>query len=122
LQKGAASARADDTKSLKGTVLDWLVPANGAPLNPPLSRNVKVNHGFNHERTGFLLCPAELDWNDEQIKKQLRGKEIVVAGSNWPIFVYQNEKFDPECPWKGLFRNQLLILAYKHIFTSPSSV
>lgn len=61
LQKGAASARSDDTKSLKGVILDWI-----GPLDPPLSRNVKYNRGFQHDRTGFLLCPPELDWNNPE--------------------------------------------------------
>jgi hypothetical protein len=42
IQKGASSARADDTKSLKGAVLDWITP-KGQPLNPPLARNVKID-------------------------------------------------------------------------------
>ncbi|TEB24246.1 hypothetical protein FA13DRAFT_1756867 [Coprinellus micaceus] len=121
LQKGAASARSDDTKSLKGVILDWI-----GPLNPPLSRNVKHDRGFQHPQTGFLLCPPELDWSNSNIRKQLRNKEITISGSHWPIFVYKNETYDPENPWKGLFRNELLIKAsspgYKHIFTSPSSV
>ncbi|TEB26762.1 hypothetical protein FA13DRAFT_1635613, partial [Coprinellus micaceus] len=129
LQKGATGARSDDTKTLKGAILDWLVEPGGAPLNPQLSRNVKVNRGFNHDRTGFLLCPPDLDWNDQSIRQQLRDKVITISGSHWPIFVYQNEKYDPEQPWKGLFRGRLLVLAstspsygFKHIFTSPSSV
>jgi len=61
IQKGASSARSDDTKSLKGAVLDWIKP-RGQSLNPPLARNVKIDHGFQHERTGALLCPAGLDW------------------------------------------------------------
>jgi hypothetical protein len=61
IQKGASSARSDDTKSLKGTILDWITP-RGQPLNPPLARNVKIDRGFNHERTGALLCPVGLDW------------------------------------------------------------
>jgi hypothetical protein len=61
IQRGASSARADDTKSLKGAVLDWITP-KGQPLNPPLARNVKIDRGFHHERTGALLCPAGLDW------------------------------------------------------------
>jgi hypothetical protein len=61
IQKGASSARSDDTKSLKGAVLDWITP-RGQPLNPPLARNVKIDRGFQHERTGALLCPAGLDW------------------------------------------------------------
>ncbi|TEB31765.1 hypothetical protein FA13DRAFT_1613262, partial [Coprinellus micaceus] len=126
LQKGASSARSDDTKSLKGVILDWI-----GPLNPPLSRNVKQNRGFHHDRTGFLLCPPELDWNDPDIRNQLKNKEIAIKGSHWPIFVYKNETYDSDAPWKGLFRNELLVkasllmfyaLGFKHIFTSPSSV
>ena len=63
IQKGASSARADDTKSLKGPVLEWITP-RGQSLDPPLSRNVKINRGFHHPCTGALLCPAGLDWSD----------------------------------------------------------
>jgi hypothetical protein len=62
VQKGVSSARSDDTKSLKGTVLDWITPRD-VPLNPPLSRNVKTNRGFHHNATGALLCPAGADWD-----------------------------------------------------------
>ncbi|TEB18341.1 hypothetical protein FA13DRAFT_1758706 [Coprinellus micaceus] len=122
IQKGASGARSDDTKTLKGAIIDWLVEPGGPPLSPQLSRNVKINRGFNHDRTGFLLCPPDLKWNDENIRQQLRDKQIVVTGSHWPIFVYQNEKFDPDQPWKGLFRGRLLVQGFKHIFTCPSSV
>ncbi|TEB26890.1 hypothetical protein FA13DRAFT_1635440, partial [Coprinellus micaceus] len=121
LQKGASSARSDDTKSLKGAVVDW-IDAAGGPFHPPLSRTMKQKRGFENDRTGFLLCPAELDWNDPEIKRQLRSKELAVTGSHWPIFVYRDEKYDPENPWKGLFRNEMLVKGFKHIFTSPSSV
>jgi hypothetical protein len=65
LSKGAAGARGDDTKSIKSAVLDWITP-RGQGLVPPLSRNVKVDRGFNHERTGALLCPAGLDWSNPE--------------------------------------------------------
>ena len=66
-QKGASSARLDDTKSLKGVVLNWITP-RGQNLNPPLARNVKINRGFHHECTGALLCLADLDWaNSESV-------------------------------------------------------
>jgi hypothetical protein len=61
LQKGASSARSDDTRSLKSAVLDWIVP-RGEVISPPIARNVKADRGFNHEKTGALLCPAGLDW------------------------------------------------------------
>ena len=65
LQKGISGARSDDTKSLKGPILDWIVPS-GQVLTPPLARNVKMDRGFHHERTGALLCPAGLDWSNAE--------------------------------------------------------
>ena len=65
ITKGASSSRSDDTRSLKSAVVDWITP-NGGFLSPPLIRNVKDNRGFHHPRTGELLCPVNLDWNDEK--------------------------------------------------------
>jgi hypothetical protein len=66
IQKGSSTARSDDTKSLKGAILDWITP-RGQYLNPPLARNVKTDRGFHHERTGALLCPAGLDWSNTEL-------------------------------------------------------
>ncbi|KAG2737573.1 hypothetical protein P692DRAFT_20761391 [Suillus brevipes Sb2] len=117
--KGAAGARGDDTKTLKSAVLDWISP-RGEAIQPPLHRNSKIDRGFNHELTGSLLCPAGLDWGDPRIKENLRSGEMLVCGDQWPVFVYANHVYDSEDPWCGLLRSRLL--AYKHVFTSPSSV
>ncbi len=66
IQKGSSTARSDDTKSLKGAILDWITP-RGQSLNPPLARNVKTDCGFHHVRTGALLCPAGLDWSNAEL-------------------------------------------------------
>jgi len=121
VQKGVSSARSDDTKSMKGAVLEWITPRD-IPLNPPLSRNVKTNRGFHHSATGTLLCPAGADWNDPETRTKLASGEMSVSGDQWPMFVYANLAYDPDDPWNGLFRNQILVWAFKHIFTSPSSV
>jgi hypothetical protein len=63
IQKGVSSAQSDDTKGLKGPILDWITP-RGQSLSPPLARNVKMDRGFLHERTSALLCPAGLDWSN----------------------------------------------------------
>ena len=65
LKKGSSSARSDDTKSLKSAILDWITP-RGQALTPALSRNVKIDRGFHHERTGALLCPADMDWSNAE--------------------------------------------------------
>ncbi|KAG1860338.1 hypothetical protein F4604DRAFT_1930222 [Suillus subluteus] len=116
--KGAMGARGDDTKTLKSAVLDWISP-KGEAIQPPLHRNSKIDCGFNHELTGSLLCPAGLDWNDtrEPVKWRNPGVRRPMA-----YFLYANHVYDPEDPWCGLLRSCLLIYAYKHVFTSPSSV
>ncbi|KAG1891589.1 uncharacterized protein F5891DRAFT_1211295 [Suillus fuscotomentosus] len=119
--KGAAGARGDDTKTLKSAVLDWISP-KGAAIQPPLHRNSKINRGFNHELTGSLLCPAGLDWKDAETRENLRSGEMLVCGDQWPIFLYAHHTFDADDPWCGLLRSRLLVCAYKHVFTSPSSV
>ncbi|KAI0312970.1 hypothetical protein OF83DRAFT_1066352, partial [Amylostereum chailletii] len=53
--RGIHSARADDTKSLKSIILDWLMPDN-TPIHPPIQRNNKSLRGFNHIITGAYLC------------------------------------------------------------------
>jgi hypothetical protein len=82
--KGASGARGDDTKTLKSAVLEWLVP-RGQALIPPLSRNIKSDRGFNHEVTGALLCPADLDWSDAEYVSLLINQCLIV----WNI--YQNQ-------------------------------
>ncbi|KAG2052982.1 hypothetical protein BDR06DRAFT_982939 [Suillus hirtellus] len=74
--------------TLKYAVLEWLVP-RGQAVILPLSHNIKSDHGFNHEVTGALLCPAG--------------------------YVY-----DPEDPWRGLLRSNLLI--FVQFSLSSSSV
>ena len=65
LQKGISGARSDDTKGLKGAILDWIV-LHGQSLHPVIAHNVKVDRGFNHERMGALLCPADMDWTNPE--------------------------------------------------------
>ncbi|KAF6751500.1 hypothetical protein DFP72DRAFT_816427, partial [Ephemerocybe angulata] len=120
-RKGAAASRGDDTKSLKSVIIDWITPPGGS-LVPPLSRNIKTDRGYYHYTTGRLLCPVVLDWEDEEVRKSLRSGEIVVSGNDWHSFLYVGYKLNPEKPWEGFLRSDLLLSAFKHVFTSPSSV
>ncbi|KAG1746981.1 hypothetical protein EDD22DRAFT_958306 [Suillus occidentalis] len=55
-------------------------------------------------------------------KEGLKSGETAVRGDQWPIFLYADHIYDPEDPWKGLLRSDILIFGFKHVFTSPSSV
>ncbi|TEB03971.1 hypothetical protein FA13DRAFT_1723520 [Coprinellus micaceus] len=121
ITKGISSARSDDTKSIKTAIVDWITPSKQV-LSPPIQRNVKDNRGFHHPRTGELLCPVNFDWKDEKVRRDLASGHLVPSGDVWPRFLYRYFEYDPKDPWNGLLRSSLLVMAYKHIFTSPSSV
>ncbi|KAF8257393.1 hypothetical protein EI94DRAFT_1818008 [Lactarius quietus] len=77
--------------------------------------------GFNHPTTGKQLCPAHLDWDDPNVRERLCcGVEEVMA-TDLPAFLWLKGTFDIEDAYKGFLRGPLLVMAYKHIFISPSS-
>jgi hypothetical protein len=75
------------------------------------------------------------------VREKLKNGEIAVTGNQWPLLLYADCKYDSEEPWDGLFQNKLPVWvhfqclmyaihfveahnlqAFKHIFTSLSSV
>ncbi|KAL4075028.1 hypothetical protein V8B97DRAFT_2022616 [Scleroderma yunnanense] len=121
IQKGANGTRADDTKEMKGLIIDWITP-KGQSLIPHIHCNVKSGCGFNHVCTGALLCPVGLDWNNLKTCTKLTNGKIQVARDQWPVFLNVNYMYDPEYPWNSLPCSGLLILVFKHIFMLPSTV
>ena len=63
VQKGVASAQSDDTKGLKGGILDRTI-LNRQSLHPPIAHNIKIDHGFNCKPIGALLCATDMGWSD----------------------------------------------------------
>ncbi|KIM58427.1 hypothetical protein SCLCIDRAFT_83603, partial [Scleroderma citrinum Foug A] len=125
IQKDINGACADDMEGMKevghshdSAIIDWITP-RGQSLTPHILQKAKSGRGFNHEQTGALLCPAGLDWNN---------MDLCVVVCPWcqpwvtSVFLYANFTYDLEDPWNGLLWSGLLVLAFKHIFTSPSSV
>jgi hypothetical protein len=56
------SARQEDSASLKGNILQYMLPEPTVDiLQPPLSTSHgKSARGFNHPMTAYYLCPVEL--------------------------------------------------------------
>jgi hypothetical protein len=92
-----------------------------------------MDRGFHHDTTGALLCPTSLDWDDPafaslvhahfhdsslffSVRDQLRSGELTIPGDQWPIFIWADQKYDPEDPWKGLLKGRLLVSVSFHIF------
>lgn len=44
-----------------------------------------------------------------RVRVKLANGEILVAGDQWPLVVYENLVFDPDNPWIGLLRNKVLV-------------
>ncbi|TEB40259.1 hypothetical protein FA13DRAFT_1619127, partial [Coprinellus micaceus] len=121
LSKGISDARLNDLKTLKMSIVDWITPPGGV-LTPSLLRNSKVGRGFHHQATGKLLCPTDYDWANPNVQARLRSGELAVTGLQWPLFLWVGSKCKEDDLWDGFMRSRLLLQAYKHIFTSPSSV
>ncbi|KAM5532499.1 hypothetical protein V8D89_013852 [Ganoderma adspersum] len=121
IQAGISGARSDDVKGVKHAIIGWITdPEKG--LVPSIDHRYMTGCGWNHEVTGRKLCPGGLDWDDPAIKSALKAGTLVVRSDQWPICFYLNRDYDLERPWVGLLHGRLLLNAYKHIFTSPSSV
>ncbi|KAI9449216.1 hypothetical protein HD554DRAFT_2175775 [Boletus coccyginus] len=123
LRKGADGARGDDAAGLKKEVVDWLRNLYG-PIDPSISPALKSDRGLEHDVTGGLLCPAEYDWDDPEVRKNVRERhpEFLVTEDSWPKFLYDTgHAYDPDNIEKGLFRSTLLLKTFKLIFTAPSS-
>ncbi|KAG1779479.1 hypothetical protein EV702DRAFT_1178547 [Suillus placidus] len=56
------------------------------------------------------------------LSRNIKAVKPQFAGDQWPMFLYAGYEYDPEDPWKGLLRGEILIFGFKHVFTSPSSV
>ncbi|KAG1795911.1 hypothetical protein EV424DRAFT_1547313 [Suillus variegatus] len=122
LRKGADSARGDDTANLKHVIVAWLTELFH-PLDPPLHTNIKDDRGFIHHITDKLLCPVEYTWSLNLTKEKIRDRDpdFLVTAYSWPAMLYLDYTFDSGNIEKGLFHSALLLKAFKHIFTSPSS-
>src|SRR5215471_15279049 len=52
--------------------------------------------------------PSMNQYTMRRIKAQLRSGELAVPGDQWPVFLYSGT-YDPDEPWRGLFRGPLLV-------------
>ncbi|KAI8994033.1 hypothetical protein BD414DRAFT_411224, partial [Trametes punicea] len=110
----------DDTRSVRIAVVEWLsndLQQASVVLHP----NNKANRGFNYPVTDRLLCPMELNYADETFTHQTTINDEPVSGSHWPTFAFDEDKFNPVTPWESFLRGRLIVQAFRHIFTSPSS-
>ncbi|KAG1842289.1 hypothetical protein C8R48DRAFT_554365, partial [Suillus tomentosus] len=121
LKRGADSARGDDTGTLKELVASWVnIECRPTPL---LRADDKHRRGFVSDACGKLLCPAEWHWDDPIVKAGIRDRTVtfIVSENSWPSYMYEDYEADSKNLERGLMKSKLLVMAFKAIFTSPSS-
>ncbi|KAF8835229.1 hypothetical protein BDN67DRAFT_913391 [Paxillus ammoniavirescens] len=122
LNHGADGARSDDAATLKVAVATWLMEQTPHP-EPIIHSRDKAGRGFNHDVTGRLLCPVDYNWGDLSVRAAICDyhPDFLVTHFSWPRYLYEGGSYDPQNPCKGLFKGELLLKAFRCIFTSPSS-
>ncbi|KAG0696529.1 hypothetical protein DFH29DRAFT_774569, partial [Suillus ampliporus] len=121
LKRGADSARGDDTGTLKELIASWV---NMEYRPTPLIRTDDKHHrGFVSDVCGKLLCLAEWRWDNPVVRAGIRDCTVafIVSENLWLLFMYQNYEADVKNLEHGLMKLKLLVMAFKAIFTSPSS-
>jgi hypothetical protein len=43
------------------------------------------------------------------VKEKLRSGEVQVRGDQWLLFLYADLAYDPDDPWNGLLKSQVLV-------------
>ncbi|KAG0698533.1 hypothetical protein DFH29DRAFT_1002776 [Suillus ampliporus] len=122
LNESSDGARGDDSAGLKHAVATWLMEHTPTP-NPTIHRQDKSGQGFYHDVTGKLLCPVDYDWSNPTVRASIQDyhPDFRITASSWPSFLYKNGHYDLQNPTDGLFKGELLIKAFKRVFTSPTS-
>ncbi|KAF4620569.1 hypothetical protein D9613_001109 [Agrocybe pediades] len=127
----AQNSRNDDVSSVKGAVLGFIEDAE------QLSRRFGLAPGWNardpaalrwmHDaRTALQIIPLkdrDIFWkNPNDYMAEVLDKTRKIDETEWPCFLYPaGTFFNEKNEFKGLFRGEILVRTYRHIFTSPSS-
>ncbi|KAJ7704599.1 hypothetical protein B0H17DRAFT_1193802 [Mycena rosella] len=104
LRHGARNARSDDTKNVKAAIVPWLQKL--FPEMTALDPDSREERGAENPWILTILSPTEYD----------------ITIKDWFIGLYPHKKFDPENQDLGLFKNVMLLMVWKYIFTSPISI
>ncbi|EIW77582.1 hypothetical protein CONPUDRAFT_75434 [Coniophora puteana RWD-64-598 SS2] len=117
---GTCSGRSQDFGSVKYVGLSYITTTINAPIIPPFGgggMKSKSDRGFNHPLTARLLCPRSerdrYDANPEQ--------KIPATHERMPSFLYPEHIYDPDNKRAGLFRSEILIRFYRHLFVGPKA-
>ncbi|KAI9434049.1 hypothetical protein H4582DRAFT_1783898, partial [Lactarius indigo] len=113
---GRKQARRTDVSGIRSSIGLW--PCIDWEPAFPRSRHLL---GFNHLTSGRLLCPITFDWDNVNVREELRRGMREITAADLPSFLWPKGVFEINDYYKGFLCSDLLIVAYKHVFISPSS-
>ncbi|TFK17646.1 hypothetical protein FA15DRAFT_604673, partial [Coprinopsis marcescibilis] len=94
---------ADNSKTLRQCIVQWIMDDSGGVLLPPIHKSSKKDQGFKHYWTGKLLCPTGIDWDNKESGKK------VIPGDAWPTFCFKDYVYNSKDPYEGLLKSDLLV-------------
>ncbi|KIJ40748.1 hypothetical protein M422DRAFT_49067 [Sphaerobolus stellatus SS14] len=120
MQKGQSGARTDDTNALKTQII-YMIQHYDKVRTQDLDVRINKTRGFHHPVTGFLLSPADRDY--DEVKVVIDDKTFIPGPEDWARFLYKDfgEHYNLEDPIEGLFQSKLLVDAFKCIYIGASS-
>ncbi|KAJ6612972.1 hypothetical protein B0H10DRAFT_2192176 [Mycena sp. CBHHK59/15] len=128
LQKGANDVRAEDLRRISENMGNWL-NEDKKKLAPLFDQHTpdhfilgsRRNRRLEHDVSGGLLCPIDIDWDDPKVRADLRSGALDFGVSFYARFLYASFKGNPDNVEDGFLKSKYLVKAYKSVFTAPSS-
>lgn len=121
MDSARSHARGSDINGMKNNVHRWI-----DKTKYPVTFDTKTSRhlcGYRNETTGYLLCPAELDWNDAQygfsflpvlfslvirVRANLKGNKKMKP-TDFPKFLWKDETMNPDNMFDGFMRGSILV-------------
>ncbi|KAF8530729.1 hypothetical protein JB92DRAFT_2694636 [Gautieria morchelliformis] len=94
-------------------------------FHPALKTNDKESRGFNHPQIGRLLVSAEKvkEWDeDEEFRRRVKEGVETFRPQDYPVFLYEDDKVNPDNLLPGFLRSEILIRAYHAVMIGPSAI
>ncbi|KAK0463245.1 uncharacterized protein EV420DRAFT_1639395 [Desarmillaria tabescens] len=115
MDNGRIQVRTTDIHGVKEKISNW---RSWNPSFPTMQRATQA--GFAHPECGRLLCPSELNWDDDEVRQNIINGTEPVEADDLCNLCYANERMDPQDKFVGFMRNDLLVSCGLHIWHGPS--
>ncbi|KAF8481416.1 hypothetical protein JB92DRAFT_1710502 [Gautieria morchelliformis] len=119
MENARANGRGEDIKRIKDLMQSL------RSFHPALRANDKESRGFNHPQIGRLLvsAPKVRQWDeDEEFRRRVKKGIEIFRPQDFPVFLYEDDKVDPNNLLSGFLRSEILIRAYRAIMIGPSAI